>query len=200
MTLVTQTSLSVGCLGWQKWRSDSLISDYKIGYVDDKNQAPNVFSTNDGHPEFPHTALALFNFRLNQRKLHRRTNRTVFGILVWIGLEAVHLPTPISWQTWPTMALSVPQLSQHRVEWWSWEVWNACSLPCIRELYLLYAWNPNGAPCFAWKGSCFGGLTFKNRGHLGSICTCRHIITYQIIQLRTIKPSSEEPPLNFLHV
>ena len=28
-------------------------------------------------------------------------------------------------------------------------------------------WNPND-PCFDWKRPCFGGLTFKNRGHLGS--------------------------------
>ena len=31
-----------------------------------------------------------------------------------------------------------------------------------------YTWNPNGAPCFGWKRPCFGGLTFKNRGHWGS--------------------------------
>ena len=30
----------------------------------------------------------------------------------------------------------------------------------------LYTWNPND-PCFGWKRPCFGGLTFKNRGHLG---------------------------------
>ena len=29
-------------------------------------------------------------------------------------------------------------------------------------------WNPNGAPCFGLKSPCFAGLTFKNRGHLGS--------------------------------
>ena len=28
-------------------------------------------------------------------------------------------------------------------------------------------WNPND-PCFDWKRPCFGGLTLKNRGHLGS--------------------------------
>ena len=27
--------------------------------------------------------------------------------------------------------------------------------------------NPND-PCFDWKRPCFGGLTFKNRGHWGS--------------------------------
>ena len=31
-------------------------------------------------------------------------------------------------------------------------------------------WNPND-PCFDWKRPCFGGLTFKNRGHLGSSYT-----------------------------
>ena len=34
-------------------------------------------------------------------------------------------------------------------------------------LYILYTWNPND-PCFDWKRPCFGGLTFENRGHLGS--------------------------------
>ncbi len=24
---------------------------------------------------------------------------------------------------------------------------------------------------FEWKGPCFGGLTFKNRGQMGSRCT-----------------------------
>ena len=31
----------------------------------------------------------------------------------------------------------------------------------------IYTWNPND-PCFDWKGPCFGGLTFKSRGHWGS--------------------------------
>ena len=31
----------------------------------------------------------------------------------------------------------------------------------------IYTWNPND-PYFDWKRPCFGGLTFKNRGHLGS--------------------------------
>ena len=30
----------------------------------------------------------------------------------------------------------------------------------------VHTWNPND-PCFEWKGPCFGGLTCKNRGHLG---------------------------------
>ena len=34
------------------------------------------------------------------------------------------------------------------------------------NLYLP-TWNPND-PGFDWKKPCFGGLTFKNRGHLGS--------------------------------
>ena len=32
---------------------------------------------------------------------------------------------------------------------------------------LINAWNLND-PCFGWKRPCFWGLTFKNRGHLGS--------------------------------
>ena len=31
----------------------------------------------------------------------------------------------------------------------------------------LNTWNPND-PGFDWKKPCFVGLTFKNRGHLGS--------------------------------
>ena len=31
----------------------------------------------------------------------------------------------------------------------------------------IYTWNPND-PCFDWKRPCFWGLTFKNRGYLGS--------------------------------
>ena len=37
----------------------------------------------------------------------------------------------------------------------------------VGEITLRYTWNPND-PCFDWKSPCFGGLTFKNRGHLGS--------------------------------
>ena len=36
------------------------------------------------------------------------------------------------------------------------------------QWYVCLPGNPNGAPCFAWKRLCFGGLTFKNRGQLGS--------------------------------
>ena len=35
-------------------------------------------------------------------------------------------------------------------------------------------WNPNGAPCFAWKGPCFGGSNPQNRGQTGS----RYIYIY----------------------
>ena len=39
----------------------------------------------------------------------------------------------------------------------------------IRAIFVknMCSWNPND-PCFAWKRPCFGGLTFKNRGYLGS--------------------------------
>ena len=40
------------------------------------------------------------------------------------------------------------------------------------DIYI-YTWNPND-PCFDRKRHCFGGLTFKNRGQLGS----RYIYIY----------------------
>ena len=40
-----------------------------------------------------------------------------------------------------------------------------------------YTWNPND-PCFDWKKPCFGGLTFKNRGHLGSRYIYMYIYIY----------------------
>ena len=48
---------------------------------------------------------------------------------------------------------------------------NTSFLLCEKRLWLytytVYTWNRND-PCFDWKRPCFGGLTFKNRGHLGS--------------------------------
>ena len=35
-------------------------------------------------------------------------------------------------------------------------------------VYIYIHLEPND-PCFDWKRSCFGGLTFKNRGQLGSM-------------------------------
>ena len=35
------------------------------------------------------------------------------------------------------------------------------------DQYILHTWSPND-PCVGWKRPCFGALTFKNRGHLGS--------------------------------
>ena len=49
----------------------------------------------------------------------------------------------------------------------------------------IYTWNLND-PCFGWKRPCFGGLTFKNRGHLGS----RYIIYYQ--HLSTLLNASQQ--------
>ena len=50
--------------------------------------------------------------------------------------------------------------------------WYLKTKPCLKGtnmcVYIyIYTWNPND-PCFDWKSPCFGGLTFKNRGHLGS--------------------------------
>ena len=36
-----------------------------------------------------------------------------------------------------------------------------------RGCYFTHTWKSND-PCFGWKRPCFGGLTLKNRGHLGS--------------------------------
>ena len=44
----------------------------------------------------------------------------------------------------------------------------------------IYTWNPN-EPCFDWKRPCFGGLTFKNRGHLGS----RYVYIYIYIHRKS---------------
>ena len=51
---------------------------------------------------------------------------------------------------------------------WIVKPWGFVLLPvCQWSPGLLHTWNPND-PCFDWKGPCFGGLTFKNRGQLGS--------------------------------
>ncbi len=50
------------------------------------------------------------------------------------------------------------------------DVGGRCWWKCMAqndEYIYIYTWNPND-PCFGWKRPCFGGLTFKNRGHLGS--------------------------------
>ena len=51
-------------------------------------------------------------------------------------------------------------------------------------IYILDTQNPND-PCFDWKGPCFGGLTFKNRGQLGSryIYIYIHIYIYLCIYI-----------------
>ena len=59
--------------------------------------------------------------------------------------------------------------------WWvphfGWEVgwfFNKKLMICIQLLYI-YTWNPAMARLFWLEfGPCFGGLTFKNRGELGS--------------------------------
>ncbi len=40
-----------------------------------------------------------------------------------------------------------------------------------QPLVSIYTWDPND-PCFGWKRPCFGGLTCKNSGHLGSRYIC----------------------------
>lgn len=78
---------------------------------------------------------------INQRKLHRRTtNRTFwyFGLdmsrsCTFANAISYHVPLwPDSRSTESLRAASTGQW------WWSWEVGNACSLPCIPELSPLY--------------------------------------------------------------
>ena len=40
-------------------------------------------------------------------------------------------------------------------------------IPKHKPFFSIGTWNSND-PCFGWKRPCFVGLTFKNRGHLGS--------------------------------
>ena len=47
------------------------------------------------------------------------------------------------------------------------------NIPKSREEHLWYPWNPKD-PCFGGKRPRFWGLTFKNRGHLGSRSTMLH--------------------------
>ena len=50
----------------------------------------------------------------------------------------------------------------------------------------LFTWNPNG-PCFDWKKPSFGGVTFKNRGHLGSRYIELHLWIYYLEVLAKFK-------------
>ena len=59
-----------------------------------------------------------------------------------------------------------PWLTFHWILIGLWLIPNSCHIT-IPIIQYIGAWNPND-PCFDWKRPCFGGLTFKNRGHLGS--------------------------------
>ena len=51
---------------------------------------------------------------------------------------------------------------------WPWEMPTFIGFNVIQDTEKCVSTeNPNDH-CFAWKRPCFGGLTFKNRGHLGS--------------------------------
>ena len=50
---------------------------------------------------------------------------------------------------------------------WGLKVAGRLTRPHMGPQKVAFTWNPND-PCFDWKRPCFGGLTFKNRGHLGS--------------------------------
>ena len=57
-----------------------------------------------------------------------------------------------------------------RDQWWSFLVGWIFTKNRHSHIYT-YTWNPND-PCFDWKRPCFGGLTFKNRGHFCSRYIC----------------------------
>ena len=70
---------------------------------------------------------------------------------------------------WESLLASVDNVD---LVWYMYQ----CSIMNMYYVYYIdikYTWNPNN-PCFDWKRPCFGGLTFKNRGHLGS----RYIYIY----------------------
>ena len=59
---------------------------------------------------------------------------------------------------------------------------DSCNLYRYIMIYIciyLYTWNPND-PCFDWKGPCFEGFGFKNRGHLGSRYIYIYIYMYDL--------------------
>ena len=65
------------------------------------------------------------------------------------------VPVFLEWKLDPGALLKNQRLESVGLEW----------------VISMYTWNPNGAPCF-WLEfrPYFGGLTFKNRCHLGSRC------------------------------
>ena len=54
-------------------------------------------------------------------------------------------------------------------------------LQCLGRTQIIYTWNLNDL-CFDWTRPCFGGLTFKNRGHLGSryVIICMYLISFVV--------------------
>ena len=73
--------------------------------------------------------------------------------------------------------LSHPARVAQVVQWW----------PPKKDIYM-YTWNPNDH-CFDWKRPCFGGLTFKHRGHLGSrYIKNMHTYTYDVTYIRGYDP------------
>ena len=68
--------------------------------------------------------------------------------------------------------------------------------PTTKRNKTIHTWNPTD-PCFDWKRPCFGGLTFKNRGHLGSRFIMYVLIYYTnmwyICRIWITKISLQEP-------
>ena len=64
----------------------------------------------------------------------------------------------------------------HLPPFWRWKCENQTRIKPTTYLYFcIYISDPND-PCFCWKRLCFEGLTFKFRGHWGSIYI--YIYTY----------------------
>ena len=60
-----------------------------------------------------------------------------------------------------------------------------------KKICILASWNPN-APCFGWKRPCFGGLTFKNRGHWGSRLVLVSIYVDESFFLLLLCPNTQD--------
>ena len=88
---------------------------------------------------------------------------------------------PTTAKQWPNLPCKASMVKASNVTERLWQRYYPFILDPPLPSMSKVTWNPNGAPCFDGKGPCFwGGLTFKNRGHLGSryieyICFVVHL-------------------------
>ncbi len=75
----------------------------------------------------------------------------------------------------------------------------------MKQTGSINSWNPND-PCFDWKRPSFGGLTFKNRGHLGSrlfvvgldsLFSNKYLATW-LPKTRQVATFSQSQPMTFM--